>query len=82
MPDEPRAPVGARLHLDRRALVCFCPPVHPEKATRHGPLARGSDTFTSLGPDRTRDAVHLARLPYDAALNTWWVVSFHPDEAR
>ena len=82
MADQTLAPVGARLHLDRRALVCFYPPGHPDEATRHGPLVKGSDTFAYLGPDRTRDAVHLACLPDDPALGTYWVVYFHPDEAR
>lgn len=82
MPDQPLAPEGARLHLDRRALVCFYPPDHPHATTRHGPLVKGWARFTYLGPDRTREAVHLARLPYNAALDTYWVVYFHPDEAR
>ena len=82
MPDPPLAPEGARLHIDRRVLTCFYPPGHPDATSRHGPLVKGWATFTYLGPDPARDAVHLAGLPYDPVVGTSWVVYFHPDEAR
>ena len=81
-PDSALAAEGTRLHIDRRALVSFRAPDHPEHAAARGPLVKGWATFTYLGPDATRAGVHLARIGSGSPGNPGSVVYFSADEAR
>jgi hypothetical protein len=87
MPDAPLAPVGTPLRLrrldgERFARPGFFPPQHPEHETHLAGIITGSDRLYYLGPDATRDALHVAGSSLDLDAQGSRIVYFAPGEAE
>jgi hypothetical protein len=81
MPDAPLALPGTPMRMTFRVRPSFWPDSHPAANYSLGPLVRGWQTFTYVGPDATRDRIHIAALPYNEVMDSYRIVYFGPHEA-
>jgi hypothetical protein len=86
MPDAPLAAIGTPLRLRREdgarlARPGFYPPQHPGHETRLAGIITSSDRLFYLGPDATRDGIHVAGSSLDLDAQGSRIVYFAPAEA-
>jgi len=86
MPDAPLAPVGTRLRLQRLdggrfARPGFYPPHDPRHQTHLAGIITSGDRLFYLGPDETREGIHVAGSSRDLGARQDRIVYFAPGEA-
>lgn len=86
MPDAPLFPVGTPMRIrrpdgSRLARPGFYPPNDERHATHLAGIVASSSRLFSLGPDLSKERVHIAASSPDVETRGGRIVSFDPTEA-